>query len=273
MKKSILICAFILSPIVVFSQLPSDKLFRSGYYYLNIDPSKAIDYLSQAIEKDSTMAKYFYFRGIAKYKQGDYHGSISDFSKVNNKDTLLSITYMYMGMAYKNLGEYEKASYNISMYIKKAKIDNSGCAHLMSGKAKMAAGDMKGAIHDFTILTESFPKNESNSYYRLVALQQMGDNKAALAEVNKLLKLNPEFYGYYFYRGNVNLGLGKFSNAIADYSTSSDYNNRNADAYFQRGVVLDTLQKYMEAISNYTVAISINANFLANTSHKYTYSL
>ncbi len=260
MKKSIVICAFILSPIVLFAQLTSDKLFRTGYYYLNIDAGKAIDYLSQAIGRDSTRAKYFYFRGIAKYKQGDYAGSIADFNQVNKRDTLLSITYMYMGMAYKNVGDYEKASDNIDKYINKAKVDNSGYAHLMRGKARMAAGDMEGAINDFTFLTESFPENESNSYYRLVALQQMGENKAALEEVNKLLELNPDFYGYYFYRGNVNLGLGKFSDAITDYSTSIDYNDSNADAYFQRGVVLDTLKKFTEAISNYSIAISINAS-------------
>ena len=94
----------------LLAQLPSDKLFRSGYYYLQVDNDKAIDYLSKAIDRDSTRAKYYYFRGIARYKNGDYEGSINDFESANQRDTVIAITYMYQGMAYKNLGRYEEAS-------------------------------------------------------------------------------------------------------------------------------------------------------------------
>ena len=90
------------------AQLPSDQLFRKGYYYLNVNGDKAIEYLSQAIERDSSRSKYYYFRGIARFKKGQYDQSLSDFSRSVSLDTTLHISYMYQGIAQRNLGNIPK---------------------------------------------------------------------------------------------------------------------------------------------------------------------
>lgn len=243
-----------------FGQLPSDQLFRKGYYYLGVDSDKAIQYLSEAIDRDSSRAKYYYFRGIAKYKQGDYEASLDDFSKSVKLDTTMKISFMYQGMAYKNIGEYEKAADLISQYIDKNGADSSGYVYTVRGKTLLEAGDLDGALEDFSYLTDEYPENEQNRYYRLIILSEKGEYRDALGEVNQLLEQDPDFYGYYFYRGNLYFNLGNWTMAIQDYTTSISYNEYNADAFFSRGIVLDTLKRYNEAIENYTQAISINSD-------------
>ncbi|MCH8233757.1 MAG: tetratricopeptide repeat protein [Bacteroidetes bacterium] len=260
MKTILIFFLLITGTLRLYAQLPSDKLFRSGYYYLQVDNDKAIYYLSKAIERDSTRAKYYYFRGIARYKKGDYEDSIDDFESANRLDTVIVITYMYQGMAYKNLGMYEEAGERIDKFINKSSQDSTGYAYLLRGKVHMAAGNYEEALFDFTLLTESFPDIASSNYYRLVAYLQLGDYTSALKDVNLLLAETPDFYGYYFYRGNVYFGMGKFRKAIEDYSTSLVHNKFNADAYYRRGMAFDTLSQHLEAIDNYTYAIAINAS-------------
>lgn len=256
---AIYLFAFLILPFSVTAQLPSDQLFRKGFYYLDVDSEKAIEYLSKAIERDSSRSKYFYFRGIAKFKQGHYNESVVDFAESVKLDTSLYISYMYQGMAYKNLGNYDLAGKMIDQYIAKNGADSTGYIYVVRGKTRLESGDIKGALEDFNHLTQEYPENEQNRYYRLITLTEKGDYKSALDEVNRLLDSTPDFYGYYFYRGNLYFNLGNFPKAIQDYTTSLVFNEHNADAYFSRGIVLDTLQKHTEAIKNYTQAISINS--------------
>lgn len=241
------------------AQLPSDQLFRKGYYYLNVDGDKAIDYLTQAIERDSSRSKYYYFRGIAKFKKGLYDQSLSDFSRSVDLDTTLHISFMYQGIANRNLGNYKEAEAMINRYIESNGPDSSGYVYLVRGKTRMEAGDMEGALDDFSLLTETYPEDEQNHYYRLIVLEEQGDLKGALNEVNKLVDKDPDFYGYYFFRGNLYFDMGNFPMAIQDYTTSLAFNENNADAYFSRGMVLDTLKRHEEAIKNYTLAINLNS--------------
>jgi len=268
LRTASLILLFLAKSFGAMAQLPSDKLFRTGYYYLSVDNDKSIEYLTKAIERDSTRAKYYFFRGIAKFKLGDYNRCIFDFNKAGELDSALSITHMYQGMAYKNLGMYWEASAQIDEFIQKNDHDSTGYAYLIRGKARLAAEDFEGALSDFTLLTETFPQVESGNYYRLVAFLQMGDYSSALEDVNLLLEENPDFYGYYFYRGNIYFGLGNFHKAIQDYSTSLIYNEYNADAYYKRGMVLDTLKRHQEAIENYTYAIALNSSDGVYYSHR-----
>ena len=161
-------------------QLPSDQLFRKGYYYLNVDGDKAIQYLSQAIERDSSRSKYYYFRGIAKFKNGDYDESLSDFSRSVDLDTSLYISYMYQGLAFRNLGRFEMAENLINQYINSNGADSSGYVYLVRGKTRMEAGDLEGALEDFSHLTEKYPEKEQNHYYRLMALEEKGGSEKCI---------------------------------------------------------------------------------------------
>ena len=97
----------------------------------------AIDYLNQAIERDSSRAKYYYFRGIANFKQGNYEESVSDFSQSVQLDTTMKVSYMYQGLALKNMGKYDQAESMISKFIETNGPDSSGYVYIVRGKTRL----------------------------------------------------------------------------------------------------------------------------------------
>ncbi len=231
------------------------SLFRKGFFYLEVNDLKAIDFLSQAISLDSSGAEPYFYRGIANYKAGYYSSSISDFEKASALDTALNRVYALKSFAHRKMGETEQAVQSFNIFLKKAESDSSAYYYTTRGNLKIENNDYSGAIEDFNQASELSPDNEKVYYYRFHANYKIGDYRKALFEIDHLITLNPYFYGYYLYRGNTKLALGDFKNANHDYTKSIQLNERNADAYYLRGIVNDTLLLLNTAMEDYSKAI------------------
>jgi len=231
------------------------SLFRKGFFYLEVDDIRAIEFLSQAISLDSSSAEPYFYRGIANYKAGYYGSSISDFEKASALDTALSRVYALKSFAHRKMGDTEQAVQSFNKFLINAESDSSGYYYTTRGNLKIGNNDYSGAIEDFKHASELDPDNEKVYYYRFLANYKIGDYRNALIEIDHLIELNPDFYGYYLNRGNTKLALGDFKNAGQDYNKSIQLNERNADAYYLRGIVSDTLQQFNKAIEDFSRAI------------------
>jgi tetratricopeptide (TPR) repeat protein len=68
----------------------------------------------------SKSSKEYYNRGVARFKNGENDGAISDFTKAIKKRPRFGMAYYYRGMANLGKGEYDKA---IADYTKAIEID------------------------------------------------------------------------------------------------------------------------------------------------------
>ena len=220
------------------------------------DKGKAIEQFTKAIEIDSNFSAAYFYRGMAEYKLGKYELAINDFDKVNKLDTTIKIIHMYKGFAYRQIGDDEKSMRSIDAYMNSQDSLNALEYNVM-GRAKMNAGDLDGAIHDFEKALEE-SDGESQHYYLFMALYRDKKYTTAIDQINLAIAKNEDFYGYYINRGNTKLNLALFTEALEDYDYALMLEPGVPDSYYLRGRALDTLQRHKSAIIDFTRAIELN---------------
>lgn len=238
-----------------YGQESAEKLFYRGYYYINTDPDKAMDLLSQAIERDSTYKDAFFHRGIMLFKMADYKRAVHDFDKAYAIDPSLDIVWMYKGFAYRNQGLLDEALTCFSNYIIENPTDTSAYSYIIRGKMQYELGDFDGAVEDYDMALKLKPLEEKYYYYRFIALYEAKQYHKALESVSELIKITPGFYGYYFYKGNVYQDLGHYDSAIYMYNVAIIKNYQNADSYFYRAESYKAKREFKKALEDYNTAI------------------
>ena len=259
MKRTLFSLYLILSVSMVLAQQSAEDLFDRGYNYLTADRARAIDLLSQAINKDPGMEKAYYHRGIAYFKNGEFEKSLDDFNTAQELSPGLSILWMYKGFAYRNLGKLDEAVSCFSNYISKNPTDTTAYSYILRGRMKYELGDFQGAVKDYDLAIRLRPFEEKYQYYRFIALYDDGQYDEALEAVRRLTVLNQDFYGYYFYKGNVFRKLDQYDSAVFMYNIAILKNSRNADSYFYRGMAYDKLGRADRAIEDISRAIELDA--------------
>ena len=231
-------------------------LFNNGVNYMLADREMAIKQFNKAIEIDSSFSAAYFYRGVAKFKQGNYEDAISDFNKVALIDSSVTIIHAYNGFAYRQIGKKDESLASFNQYVK-SRDELSAMDHKLIGKAKMETGDLEGAIKSFEQALDT-DKGESEYYYLFRALYSHGQYQEALVQINKAINEDDEFYGYYINRGNTSLKLGAFEEALTDYDHALVLEPSVPDSYFLRGRALDTLNFHDKAIEDFTKAIELN---------------
>ena len=234
------------------------KVFHKGYYYLSVDNEKAVEYLSQCIEMDSTFEDAYFHRGISYFKGGLYKKALYDFDRAFELDPDLHIIWMYKGFTYRNMGLLEEALSSFSQYITNNPTDTTAYSYILRGKMKYELGDFNGAIEDYDMAVKLKPIEEKYHYYRFVALYEAKQYKKALKSASKLIETTPDFYGYYFYKGNVYHDLGHYDSAVFMYNVAIIKNYQNSDSYFYRALSYQAEKKYKKALEDYNTAIVLN---------------
>jgi tetratricopeptide (TPR) repeat protein len=85
-------------------------LSKAGYVSINKkDYKAAIDQYTQAIALSPFVASDHYYRGLARFKEGQDDAAIEDFDQVILLDSRWVPAYIYRGLARERRGEYEQA--------------------------------------------------------------------------------------------------------------------------------------------------------------------
>ena len=242
----------------LLAQETAQELFNKGYRYLSVDKQKAIDLLSQSINKDSLLTDAYFHRGISYFKLDDYDNALLDFKTAYQLNPDLSILWMYRGFAYRNKGLLNDALEAFSNYISLNPKDTSAYSYILRGKMKYELGDFNGSIEDYDMARKLKPFEEKYNYYRFIAFYEAKQFRAALKAVSELIKVNPNFYGYYFYKGNVFHDLKYYDSAVYMYNIAVIKNYQNADSYLNRAKSYEQLGKLEKALEDYNTAIVLN---------------
>lgn len=119
------------------------------------------------------------------------------------------------------------------------------------GEARRHRGDVAGAIADFTRALELDPKHANTYYNRGLARKQQGDLEGAIADYTKALELNPKFAQACNNRGFARKQMGDLDGAIADYSRALKIDPSHAIACNNRGIAHYLNRNWPEALADF----------------------
>jgi len=171
-------------------------------------------------------------RGLAYADLGQWEKAIDDYSRVLEIDPTYVETYDNRGVAYCNLNQWEKA---IDDFSKAIKIDSNFLrAYYNRGIAYGKIGPMDKSIADYSRLIEIYPKSDKAYANRGVDYFKLGQLDKAIVDYSMAILINPKYTDAYYNRGLAYGKLGNWENAIADYSRVLEIDPNNTLAYSNR---------------------------------------
>jgi tetratricopeptide (TPR) repeat protein len=139
-------------------------------------------YLTQTGYFNNQEARSYFYRGNARYQQGDNQGAIENYNQALQLDPNMADAYLSRAVCRCNLGE------------------------------------LRAAIEDFNQAIHLAP-NKANAYIsRGNARYDLGELREAIADFNQAIHLAPNDAFTYIHRGNTRCKLGELREAIADFN-------------------------------------------------------
>ena len=131
------------------------------------------------------------------------------------------------------------------------------------GLAREDRGDLSGAIADFTKAIKSGHPDSTDYFNRAFALAKQHENKAAIADYTDAINLGPKFAYAYNNRANRYLAIGDTASALDDFTKAIATRPNYALAYRNRALVLAALGRE-GAIADFTTAVRLDPKNPAN---------
>jgi tetratricopeptide (TPR) repeat protein len=165
-------------------QLTAQEWFERGYSASNVEES--IRYLTEAIRLDPKLAAAYTGRGLAYRVLGEKDKALLDFEIALGIDREDEFALVGRGTT-----RYEKNNLDgaIEDFNQAIKIRPRLMAYIRRGRAFDAKGDTDEAIADFTTAVNIGPTLPLGYYPRAVILEKTGELKGALADYQKYLEL------------------------------------------------------------------------------------
>ncbi len=215
-------------------------------------------------ENDTTAGSEFY-KGLAKYKEGDSRVAIDHYDKAIELNPQLAEAYNNRSLAKHALEHYEEVIEDCNKAIELN--PQLAEAYNNRGFAKSALEKHEEAIEDFSKAIELNPQLAEVYNNRGFAKYAKEHNRGfanfdllqdVIEDYNKAIELNPQYAEAYYNRGNAKSDLSKNAGGIEDYNKAIKLNPQYAKAYHNRGVAKYFLDQKAEAIEDYTRAIELD---------------
>ena len=120
------------------------------------------------------------------------------------------------------------------------------------------AGDLAGAMEDYSRALELDPGYTLAYTNRAVARQRLGDFEGALQDLDRSIALDPDDSSAFANRGVVQIRLGQPERALADFTRAIELDPSNAAAYANRGTLRSNLGDYRAALADLDRALALN---------------
>ncbi len=218
-----------------------------------------------------------------------YKSAIAKFDKAIQLNPNFANFYYRRGSAKHKLGNYERAIVDIEKGIKLDRQRTEPVeAYLALGAVKLTSGDYEGAIIDFDKVIRLVPKFTDAYQTRAVAKFQLGDYEAAIVDLDKAIKIDPEKAELYNFRASVKHKFGQseskqwktitarhlYEQAIEDFTRAININPESHSLHNYRGMaqynfaefeseegnIVRARKLYKEAINDCTKSIQQNQN-------------
>jgi tetratricopeptide (TPR) repeat protein len=219
---------------------------------------------AKAIQVGMTADAYKLRAGL-RDGRGDRAGAISDWTAAIALNPDDDWSYEFRARAYEALGNYKLALADIDKLrrIKQAHPspvypDVPG-TYAWQAQIRMAMGDVRGAIADYTEAIKQQPQESAHYWGRAQSRRQARDYTNALADYTQVIQLEPCNFLAYQNRAELHAALKDYPSAIADYSEAIRLVPQSrwsiSRLYLGRGAAYDASKQNQTAIADYTRAI------------------
>jgi tetratricopeptide (TPR) repeat protein len=126
-------------------------------------------------------------------------------------------------------------------------------------RAKEKAGDVDGAIADYTRAIDLDPKDGTTYGLRGLAKKAKGDCPGAIADYSRALELDPKNAAAFFNRGSARVDLRVYGEAIQDFSRAIELDPQNSHLYHFRGCAFYDARFFGSAVTDFKKSIDLEA--------------
>jgi len=151
----------------------------------------------QQEQTESMEAEFYYNRGIAYGKKGQYDRAISDFTKAIEIDPRYAEAYNNRGIAYGKKDQYDQV------------------------------------ISDFTKAIEIDPRYAEAYNNRGIAYGKKGQYDRAISDYTKALKINPMFAGAYYNRGVAYYYKKEYDKSLEDVEKAQNLGYQTSPKFLE----------------------------------------
>jgi tetratricopeptide (TPR) repeat protein len=245
-----------------------ESLFNKAYILIfNRFNTKIIenDFYNTIIKNPGIIDKqYCFFEGNADNPE-NYNLAIACLLEIIKIKPSFIFSYYFRGIAYENIGEYDLALKDYSIFIKMSKNTTLGYKkraflnYYQFGNAKKAIKDCNAAL----ILN----KNDDKCLEILVLISEhlLEDSEMVLKYTNRLLEINPNNIDCLHRRAAFYLEEEDYLNAIKDSDCAIKLEPNNVGLFNFKGLLYAAQNDYNTSIINFTYAINNWHNGIENS--------
>jgi tetratricopeptide (TPR) repeat protein len=221
------------------------------------DPSKVIEYMSEAIRLNPDFAGAYLIRSNAFNALAKNEYAVRDADKAIELRPNVAEAHFLRGDAYLDSRLYEKAirDYNRAITLK----HNFAEAYNNRGLAYRMLQNNEQAIRDFSEAIRIEPNLAAVYHNRGLSYDQLGKYLEVIQDENHAISLDPNLFYAYVIRGNAYHHLGQFEKAFWDCDKAIQI-QPNAMAFTCRGRANGALRQYDRSIRDCDQAILMDPN-------------
>jgi tetratricopeptide (TPR) repeat protein len=214
---------------------------------------------SDAVKKSPEKARPYLWQGIAYTNVQQFEEAKASIDKCIELLPNFPMAYYNRGNIYKDLGQFREA---MADYDKAIMLDSTYMlAYFNRGVVSGKLGLNKKAISDYNRTLKEDPDNVNTLYNRGNAHRKLRQYKQAIADYDRVIKIDPEYTLAIFNRGLSKAATGDHEEALKDFDLAIRKDTKNHLFFNGKGVSLYQLGRYDEAIANYDAALRVNPNF------------
>jgi protein O-GlcNAc transferase len=228
---------------------------------LSKNPSLAAEWISKAIQVDSTVAAAHSNLGGALKALARFEEAIVSYDRAIRLTPNLVEAYSNRGNALRELGRLDEAmaSYDRAIALKPDYFD----AHFNRGNALQDLSRFNDALASYERAIDLEPDRAEAYYNRGVVLSKLKRLDEALASYACAIRLKPDHADAYVQCGDTFKDLGRLQEALAIYDLAVRLQPESATRWNSRGIVLYALRRYDEALTSFERAIAIKPDYAA----------
>ena len=240
----------------VVNALSATEWFDKGYN--TKDNNLKLEYYTKAISLDPNYSYAYINRGVAYHELGQYNRALGEYHKAIEIDPNDAISYYNRGVAYHALSQYYEAvrEYNLAVSIDPNYVN----AYNNRGLSYEKLGQYDAAIRDHTKALELDPQDEDAYYNRGFVYNELGDTEMAIRDYTQAIYWDPDYSSAYYNRGLAYYGLGDNENAVHDFTQAISIEPEFANAFWGRGIAYQAMGNYQLAIDDYNEYLRLRGN-------------
>ncbi len=214
-------------------------------------PRALADY-TQAIQMDSTVARFYAGRATAYCGLGEFEKAVEDFSKAVEIDSNDASFYAGRGASYMRLKRFDKAMEDFNHAIE---INPSLCATYHNrGRLYEICGQTDKALADYSCALTLNPSIAETLKQRANLYDEMKCYEEAVSDYTRAIQLDPTDSTLYCNRGVTFFKMKRYEEASADYDRAIELNPQDAQAWYNKGTELGNTGNLQEALKCFQAA-------------------